>query len=426
MSSSRCDAVRVLRLRVKDKHASWLCGLAREVNTVFNYCNELSVKVFERERRFLSGFDFWPCLKGVTRGDCALHLPVQAVQEIAEEYARRRRQHQKVRLAWRKSGGARRSLGWIPFKVRTIRYRGGQVYFAGRWLSLWDTYGLSNFELRAGNFCEDTRGRWYLNVCVPRAQRVRDKRNKPSVGSILDHSVPSLGIDLGLRTFAAFSDKTLPPIEAGHFYHDLEPALATAQRARHRNRSRAIHAKIANRRKDFLHKLSTRLVKANRALFVGNVNVSALAKTRQAKSVLDAGWSAFRTMLLYKCADAGVWFAEVDEAFSTQICSVCDSRAGPKGRKDLGIRGWQCAACGSIHDRNVNAAHNILAAGHRRLAEGILDLEGEEDVNAMNLFPRRGRRFADHTLNTTPRARQAPRAGPKARVWDAHTRHRVD
>jgi Putative transposase DNA-binding domain len=285
MSSSRSAAVRVLRLRVKDKHAAWLCTLAREVNTVFNYCNELSVKVFERERRFLSGFDFWPFLKGVTRGDCALHLPVQAVQEIAEEYARRRRQHRKIRLAWRKSGGARRSLGWIPYKVRTIRYRGGQVYFAGRWLSLWDSYGLSNFELRAGNFSEDSRGRWYLNVCVSRAQRVADERNKPSVGSILDRSVPSL---------------------------------------------------------------------------------------RLAKSVLDAGWSAFRTMLQYKCAHAGVWFEEVDEAFSTQTCSVCNSRAGPKGRKDLGIRGWQCPVCEAVHDRDVNAAHNILAAGHRRLAEGIL------------------------------------------------------
>jgi transposase len=323
MSSSRSTTVRVLRLRVKDKHATWLFGLAHEVNTVFNYCNELSVKVFERERRFLSGFDFWPFLKGVTRGDCALNLPVQAVQEIAEEYARRRRQHQKIRLAWRKSGGARRSLGWIPFKVGTIRYRGGQIYFAGRWLSLWDSYGLSNFELRAGNFSEDSRGRWYLNVCVPRAQRAGDVRNKPSVGSILERSVPSLGIDLGFRTFAAFSDAALPPIEAERFYRDLESVLARVQSARHRNRAKAIHAKIANRRKDFLHKLSTRLVKANGAVFVGNVNASALAKTRQAKSVLDAGWSAFRTML-------------------------------------------------PVHDRNVNAAHNILAAGHRRLAEGIL------------------------------------------------------
>src|ERR1035438_578314 len=369
MYSSRPTAVRVLRLRVKDKHAPWLSALAREVNTVFNYCNELSVKVFERERRFLSGFDFWPFLEGVTRGECALHLPVQAVQEIAEEYARRRRQHRKVRLAWRglprgsRRGGARRSLGWIPFKVRTIRYRGGQVYFAGRWLSLWDSYSLGNFELRAGCFSEDSRGRWYLNVCVPRAQRVSDSKEKPSIGSILDRSVPSLGIDLGLKTFAAFSDEALPPIEAERFYRDLEPALARAQRARHRNRSRTIRAKIANRRKDFLHKLSTDLVKASGAIFVGNVNASALAKTRQAKSVLDAGWSAFRTMLLYKCDDASVWFAELDEAFSTHTCTEWPGRAAPKGGEGLGIRGWQCSVCGAIHDRDVNAAHNVLAAG---------------------------------------------------------------
>jgi len=362
MPSRGSIAVQVLRLRVKDKHAAWLCSLAREVNTVFNYCNELSIKVFERERRFLSGFDFWPFLKGATRGDCALHLPVQAVQEIAEEYARRRRQHQKIRLAWRKSGGARRSLGWIPFKVRTIRYRGGQIYFAGRWLSVWDSYGLGNFELRAGNFSEDSRGRWYLNVCVPRVQKVGDVRNKPSVASILDRSVPSLGIDLGLRTFAAFTDEAIPPIEAERFYRDLEPALARAQRARHRNRARTIHAKIANRRKDFLHKLSTRLVKAYSAISVGNVNASALAKTRLAKSVLDAGWSTFRTT----------------------TCSVCDSRAGPKGRKDLGIRGWQCIVCGAIHDRNVNAAHIILAAGHRRLAEGILGPGGRGGCQALD------------------------------------------
>jgi putative transposase len=96
-----------------------------------NYCNELSIKVFERERRFLSGFDFWPFLKGATRGECALNLPVQAVQQITEQYARSRRQNRKVRLAWRKSLGVRRSLGWIPFKVRTIRYNAGQIYFAG-------------------------------------------------------------------------------------------------------------------------------------------------------------------------------------------------------------------------------------------------------------------------------------------------------
>jgi IS605 OrfB family transposase len=241
------------------------------------------------------------------------------------------------------------------------------VYFAGRWLSLWDSFGLGDFELRAGSFNEDRRGRWYLNVCVPRTQRT-----KLPIGAVLDHSVPSVGIDLGLKRFAAFSGPELQPLDSQRLYRDLEPKLACAQRARKRSRTRAIHAKIANRRKDFLHKQSTRLVRAHGAIFVGNVNASALVKTGQAKSVLDAGWSSFRTMLRYKCDDAGVWFAEIEEAFSTQTCSVCNGRTGPKGLEGLGIRGWRCSVCEAVHDRDVNAAQNILAAGHRRLAEGIL------------------------------------------------------
>lgn len=100
---------------------------------------------------------------------------------------------------------------------------------------------------------------WYLNICVPSAQRTGGVENKPAIASILDRSVPSLGIDLGLTHFAGFSDRGLPPIDAKRFYRDLEPALARTQRARARTRTRAIHAKVANRRKDFLHKLSTRL-----------------------------------------------------------------------------------------------------------------------------------------------------------------------
>jgi transposase len=90
-----------------------------------------------------------------------------------------------------------------------------------------------------------------------------------------------------------------------------------------------------------------------------------------AKSVLDAGWSTFRTMLQYKSDDAGVWFEEVNEAYSTQTCSACDARSGPKGIAGLGIREWICPDCGVVHDRDVNAAKVILARGHARLAGGI-------------------------------------------------------
>jgi putative transposase len=87
--------------------------------------------------------------------------------------------------------------------------------------------------------------------------------------------------------------------------------------------------------------------------------------------VLDAGWGMFRTMLRYKCDDAGVWFEEVNEAYSTQTCSCCQSRTGPKGVAGLGIREWACEVCGAYHHRDINAAINILAVGRDRLAGGI-------------------------------------------------------
>jgi IS605 OrfB family transposase len=179
-------------------------------------------------------------------------------------------------------------------------------------------------------------------------------------------------MDLGLKDFAATSNGK--KIEAERFYRDQEAALALAQRARKKARVQAIHAKIANRRKDLLHQLSTRLVAENGAIFVGNVNAAGLERTRMAKSVLDAGWSTFRTMLQYKCDDAGVWFDQIDEAYSTQTCSACEARSGPKGLKGLGIREWSCPECGAVHDRDVNAAKIILARGLARLAGGIPSL----------------------------------------------------
>lgn len=360
------EVVRTFRCRLKDKHARFLAEQAKEVNLVWNYCNELSMKVWEREHRFISAFDIARYTRGATKEGLTLHS--QTVQAIAEEYVTRRRQSKKIKLSWRKSGGARRSLGWIPIKASAVRYQAGQLRYGKKLLSLWDSYSLGKYEFGQGSFSEDARGRWYFNITVK--QQAPD-RPACSAEAVITGDVPAVGIDLGLKDLATMSsgDK----IKAKCFYRDLEPVLAIAQRANKTRRARAIHAKIANRRKDQLHKLSRRLVQANAAIFVGNVNASALAKTSMAKSVLDAGWSTFRTMLSYKCADAGAWFEEVDEAYSTQTCSTCgalpDER--PKGIAGLGMREWACTECGSHHDRDVNAARNILAAGRRRLAEGI-------------------------------------------------------
>jgi putative transposase len=173
-----------------------------------------------------------------------------------------------------------------------------------------------------------------------------------------------IGIDLGLKTLATCSNGE--KIENPKYYHRLETKLATAQRAGNRVRTKAIHAKIANQRKDYLHKATAKLAAANWLIIVGNVNAANLAKTRMAKSVFDTGWSMFRNMLRYKASRHEAMFREVDERLTTQTCSHCGNCASdgrPKGIAGLGIREWVCSSCSTSHDRDVNAAKNILILG---------------------------------------------------------------
>jgi putative transposase len=349
--------MKTLKLRIKDKHAKALNELASEVNFVWNYVNDLCFKHLQRTGKFFSAFDVAKYTAGASKSGLNLHS--QTIQAIAEELVTRRKQFKKAKLRWRVSNpkSAKKSLGWIPFKASGIKYQNGQVKYAGRFFGLWDSYGLSKFNIKMGSFSQDSRGRWYLNAVVETEKTVTS-------------AVDSVGIDLGLKDFATLSNGE--KIAAQQTYRQYEKKLGIAQRAKQKQRVKAIHAKIANIRKDFLHKLSSQLVSNHAAIFVGNVNAEALAKTRLAKSVLDASWTAFRTMLKYKCDHAGVWFEEVNEAYTTQTCSHCGSRqSSPRGRAGLGIREWTCQQCGTLHDRDVNAAKNILALGHERLVEGI-------------------------------------------------------
>ena len=348
--------MKTLRVRIKDKHAKALDAMACEVNMVWNFVNELSSTHTRRTGKFFSAYDLDKYTSGATKEGLKIHS--QTLQSITAEYATRRKQFKKRKLRWRVSRGSRKSLGWIPFKVGAVNYKNGQIRYAGQFFGIWDSYGLADFKLRSGSFIQDARGRWYANICV-------EVETEKSVGTA------SVGIDLGLKDFATMSDGT--KIEAQRLYRGAEAKLAVAQRAKKKQRVKAIHAQIANRRKDFLHKLSTRLVSQNSAIFAGNVSASGLAKTTMAKSVLDAGWSAFRTMLQYKSDNAAVWFEVVNENYTTQTCSCCGviPASSPKGRAGLRIREWTCSDCGSVHDRDTNAARNILARGHARLAVGI-------------------------------------------------------
>jgi len=181
------------------------------------------------------------------------------------------------------------------------------------------------------------------------------------------------GIDLGLAHFAVMDDGT--KIASPKFLRRAEKKLKRTQRdlsrtqkgSKSREKARVkvarAHARVADARRDFHHKLSTRIIRENQAIVVEDLAVRGLARTKMAKSVHDAGWSAFVAMLDYKAKLYGRRFAKIGRFEPTsQVCSVCGVK---DGSKPLHIREWECRQCGTVHDRDVNAARNILALGRR-------------------------------------------------------------
>jgi putative transposase len=206
----------------------------------------------------------------------------------------------------------------------------------------------------------DRRGRYFVSFLF-------DVDVKP-----LKKSKEAVGIDLGVKDFAALS--TGEKIAAPQHYRKSDVRLKRANRLLHRrkkvsaNRSKArvklarAHARIADQRNDFLHKLSTRIIRENQAIVVEDLAVSNMVRNRSlAKSIITQGWGEFVRQLEYKANWYGRTFLKIDRFYpSSKRCSKCgyvlDSLP-------LDRRRWHCPECCTQHDRDVNAAKNILAAG---------------------------------------------------------------
>lgn len=232
-------------------------------------------------------------------------LHSQTVQEVTEARAKARKQFKKSKLRWRISSGSRRSLGWVPFKKGAAKWVNGCIRYNGRYFKVWDSYGLSQYDFRSGSFSEDARGRWYFNVAV-------EVKTEKSEGT------SAVGIDVGLITVATCSDGE--KLEYAKIYRGLEIKLGMAQRAKKKKLVKTIHAQIKNRRNDAIHKFTGKLTKQHGLIVVGDVSSSKLAKTKMAKSVLDAGWYMLKTQLKYKAIARSVEYLEVSEKYTTQTC----------------------------------------------------------------------------------------------------------
>lgn len=211
----------------------------------------------------------------------------------------------------------------------------------------------------------DRAGRWFVSVLV-----------ETSIESLPEAPVEAVGVDMGLESFAVLS--TGEKIANSRHEQKDRARLARAQKALSRkqkgsaNREKVktkvarIHARIADGRRDHLHKLSTRLVRENQTVVIEDLSVSGMTsaggryKAGLNRSIADAAWDEFRSMVEYKADWYGRSVVVIDRWFpSSQLCSTCGTVTGPK---PLHVRSWTCA-CGARHDRDVNAAKNILAAG---------------------------------------------------------------
>src|SRR5688572_24828808 len=181
-----------LRLKVRPESYAWLNAAAVEVNETWNFCNERAATVLGNLGRWLSGFDL--CYETAGSTQYMKRIGAGTIQRVCIEYAAKRNAVRKQRLRWRVSRGARRSLGWVPFKAASVKRKGRHLRFASKTFRVFEAERLDGVKWKQGCFAQDAVGDWWLCLPVERAvSRCVGPRE-------------AVGIDLGLASVATTSD----------------------------------------------------------------------------------------------------------------------------------------------------------------------------------------------------------------------------
>jgi putative transposase len=325
------------RYRIKDSsNIKWLKNIAGKVNHAWNLVQDKRLSYHKDTGKFIS-------YKQLVKEIKVEGLHSAVTQHVVKQYVRSCVQHKKAKLKWRTG---KKNLGWIPCTNQNVKFdtETGSFKFMKRSFKTWYSRPVVG-KIMSVSINEDSRGRWYVNVVCENSEK-------------REHGSRVIGVDLGCKDQLVCSDEVVYSRE--NLTRKYEKRMATLQKARKKKQAKTLHAKIKNKRLDWNHKVTTEICSTSEKVVVGDIGSKGLCKTRMAKSLYDAGHAQLKTMLVYKAIRHGMVCQVVSEKFSTVTCSVCFARSGPRGVKQLGVREWKCSECGSNHNRDVNAARNIL------------------------------------------------------------------